>query len=141
MATLLAKKDRSALLEAARNAREQAYAPHSGFKVGAAVLTGTGRVHRGCNVENFSYRLTNCAEQVAITRAVADEGGNSVVILGVAIVASGEAPCSPCGACRQMIFEFGPNAIVLFKTAHSWKECSIRDLLPNAFRFSGKGRP
>jgi cytidine deaminase len=135
MARILSADDRSALLDAARNATEHAYVPHSGFKVGAAVLTGTGCLYTGCNVENFSYRLTTCAEQAAITRAVSEEGGDSLTIRSIAIVASRETPCSPCGACRQMIFEFGSDAVVLFKTIDGWKECSIRDLLPDAFRF------
>jgi len=135
MTQVLSAEDRSALLEAAREASEQAYVPHSGFKVGAAVITGSGRIHKGCNVESFSYRLTTCAEQVAITRAVCEEGGNSLTIRGIAVVASGEVPCSPCGACRQLIFEFGSRAMVLFKTIDGWKECSITELLPNAFLF------
>src|SRR5262245_37718221 len=90
------------LLPAARLAVERAYAPYSRFRVGSAVLTGSGSVYSGCNVENRSYGLTICAERAAVFAAVAAEGpGTSIAAL--AVVCDPERPCSPCGACRQEI--------------------------------------
>lgn len=113
---------------------EHAYAPYSQFKVGAALLTTGGEVFSGCNVENTSYGLTNCAERTAIFTAVA-ERGPKVAIRAIAVVNNKGLPCSPCGACRQVIFEFGPKATVLFQGLKGWKAWPIRDLLPEGFYF------
>lgn len=102
--------DEADLLRRARGARERAYAPYTGFRVGAAVLTDDGRVFEGANVENASSSLTVCAERVALV-AFASSGQRSNVV-AVAVVGDGEDPCPPCGACRQTIFEFGPDAVV-----------------------------
>jgi len=131
---ILPSDERQRLLEAAREAMEHAYAPYSQFKVGAALLTTGGDLFSGCNVENASYGLTNCAERTAIFTAVA-ERGPKVVIRAIAVVNSRGLPCSPCGACRQVIFEFGPNATVLFEGPKGWKACAIQDLLPEGFSF------
>jgi cytidine deaminase len=122
------------LLQAARKAMKHAYAPYSQFKVGAALLTSAGELFSGCNVENTSYGLTNCAERTAIFTAVA-ERGPKVAIRAIAVVNNQGLPCSPCGACRQVIFEFGPKATVLFQGPTGWKACLITDLLPEGFRF------
>ncbi len=107
------------LLEAAESIRSNAYARFSKFKVGAAVLSGSGQIYTGCNVENSSYRLTVCAEQNAIAHGVANEG-DSFSIEAISVTAGANVPCTPCGACRQTIFEFGPNALVRY--LHCWRQ-------------------
>lgn len=125
--------DREALLQAARAAAKKAYAPYSQFHVGAALLTSEGEVFSGCNVENSSYGLTNCAERTAVFAAIA-KLGPGMKIRAIAVVNDAEVACAPCGACRQVIYEFGPEAIILFRGAKDWVECSIVDLLPYGFR-------
>ena len=120
------------LMDAARAVRRRAFAKYSKFRVGAAILTAKGTIYTGCNVENASYGLTNCAERTAIHSAVAQEGPR-MRVLAVA-VADGKGPCSPCGACRQVIYQFGPEATVLFKAATGWKHSHITELLPHGFR-------
>src|SRR5271156_4587535 len=120
---------RKRLLAAARRAMKNAYAPYSKFKVGAALLTTTGEMFVGCNIENASYGMTNCAERTAIFSAVA-ELGPKMKIQAIAVVNNQNAPCSPCGACRQVIFQFGPEAVVFFPGSSGWKEMPIADLLP-----------
>ncbi len=133
----LSAGERRRLMRAARAALRRSYARYSKFRVGAAILTQRGALYSGCNVENASYGLTNCAERTAIHSAVAAEGKGfkGLRVRAVAVVNGQELPCSPCGACRQVIFEFGPEAVVLFKTAAGWKQSSITDLLPYSFRF------
>ena len=127
------QRERDLLIQRARDAVQQAYAPYSHFKVGAALLTTIGEIFNGCNVENASYGLTNCAERTAIFRAVAERGAG-VKIRAIAIVNDQDNPCSPCGACRQVISEFGPEATVIFPSASGWKETPISQLLPEGFR-------
>jgi cytidine deaminase len=129
----LSAADRKRLLLAARKAMKNAYAPYSHFKVGAALLTAKGRLFSGCNVENASYGLTNCAERTAIFAAVA-ESGSGLEIRAIAVANDQEVPCSPCGACRQVIYEFGPEAKVVFQSAKGWRESHIAELLPEGFR-------
>ena len=131
--TNAAEKQRATLLRAARTAMKQAYAPYSNFRVGAAILTNTGKVFSGCNVENASYGMTNCAERTAIFSAVA-ELGPKLEVTAVAVVNDHGVPCSPCGACRQVIYEFGPDAIVFFQGADGDKQAHITELLPEGFR-------
>src|ERR1700676_3355167 len=121
------------LLRAARKAMQHAYAPYSQFKVGAALLTSKGKVFTGCNVENASYGLSNCAERTAIFAAIA-QSGPGLSIRAIAVVNDQGVPCSPCGACRQVIYEFGPEATVFFQSAKGWKESHITELLPEGFR-------
>jgi cytidine deaminase len=121
------------LLQAARKAMKHAYAPYSQFKVGAAMLTSKGKVFSGCNVENASYGLSNCAERTAIFAAIA-ESGPGLDIRAIAVVNDQGVPCSPCGACRQVIYEFGPDATVYFQSSKGWKESHITQLLPEGFR-------
>lgn len=128
--------DEADLLRRARAARQRAYAPYSHFHVGAVVVTAEGEVVEGANVENASYGLTMCAERVAIgTMAAAGLRGP---IVAVAVVGDGEDALMPCGACRQVIFEFGPEAVV-YGSGDGGRpvRSSIRDLLPHAF---GVGR-
>lgn len=125
-------EERNTLLERARAAVQKAYAPYSKFHVGAAILTEAGNVYSGCNVENASYGLTNCAERTAIFSAVAAEGPG-MKLKAIAIWSDPEGPCSPCGACRQVIYEFGPHALVLFHGAEEINEARTSDMLPYGF--------
>ena len=124
---------RDRLIKAAQEAMKNAYAPYSHFKVGAALLTSGGEVITGCNVENASYGVTNCAERTAVFSAVA-QIGPKMEISAIAIVNDHDVPCSPCGACRQVIYEFGPGATVYFLSAKGWTEQPITALLPEGFR-------
>ncbi|HYF79679.1 MAG TPA: cytidine deaminase [Symbiobacteriaceae bacterium] len=122
------------LIEAARRARERAYVPYSRFPVGAALLTEDGTLYEGCNIENASYGLTNCAERTAIFKAVYDGHRRFATI---AVVADTEGPVSPCGACRQVMSEFGPDAkVILTNLKGNVLVTSVRELLPGAFRDS-----
>jgi len=131
----LSASQRTRLLRAARAATRKAYAPYSRFHVGAAILTARGTIFSGCNVENASYGMTNCAERTAIFSAVAAEGPG-LVVRAVAVHTNSDQPCAPCGACRQVIFEFGPQAVVMFSARGGAAELGIRDLLPHGFRLS-----
>jgi cytidine deaminase len=124
---------RTQLVRAARKAMNNAYAPFSHFKVGAAILTSKGDIFAGCNVENSSYGMTNCAERTAIFSAVAAKGPR-LEIVAVAVTNAQGVACSPCGACRQVIYEFGPEAIVFYKGKDGDAESSIAELLPEGFR-------
>ena len=119
------------LRHAARQAQRRAYAPYSRFPVGAAVLARNGQTYTGCNVENASYGLTVCAERNAIFHAVA-AGAKEIDV--IVVVAGKSDPAPPCGACRQVIFEFGPRALVEGVSADGM---SVRwyahKLLPHAF--------
>lgn len=128
-----AEKQRPMLMRSARAAMKKAYAPYSKFHVGAAVLTKNGQVFSGCNVENASYGMTNCAERTAIFSAVAQLGPR-LEVTAVAVANDQGVPCSPCGACRQVIYEFGPDAIVFFHGAEGEKQAHITELLPEGFR-------
>jgi cytidine deaminase len=128
----MAKED-VRLLRAARKVMKHAHAPYSNFRVGAAFLTTKGELFVGCNVENGSYGLTNCAERTAIFSAVA-KLGPKIEIRSIAVVNDQGVPCSPCGACRQVIYEFGPDATVLFQGKKAWKKSHITELLPEGFR-------
>ncbi|MHB0868402.1 MAG: cytidine deaminase [Chloroflexota bacterium] len=119
------------LREAAQAAAERAYAPYSGFKVGAALLTEGGEIFSGCNVENASYSLTICAERNALFRSVA--GGHRRVI-AVAVYTPTVDPTPPCGACRQVLSEFGPEAEVLcFSAEGGVLRARLSELLPHSF--------
>jgi cytidine deaminase len=119
------------LVDAAREVGGRAYAPASGFAVGCAVVTAGGGTYTGCNVENASYGLTICAERAAIAAAVAAEGPGTR-ILTVAVHADSPS-CSPCGACRQVIAELGPDAVVVYRRDGRLVRRTIADLLPDAF--------
>ena len=128
----ISTSQREMLLEMAKAALARAYAPYSKFQVGAAVLTESGATYSGCNVENSSYGLTNCAERTAIFAAVAAEGPG-MRIRALAVWTRPEGPCSPCGACRQVIFELGPEAIVLFQGQDGVQMARASELLPAGF--------
>ena len=118
------------LVEAASLAREKAHAPYSAFAVGAAALDANGDVHVGCNVENASYGLSVCAERNAIAAAVA-AGENR--FQGLAVVTDADPPASPCGACRQVLVEFGDFPVILANPAGERVLTRVSDLLPDAF--------
>ena len=131
---LITAPERDTLLTAARGALSRAYAPYSKFRVGAALLTEQGEIFTGTNVENASYGLTNCAERSAIFTAVQQTKAPRLSIRAIAVTTGDDVPCSPCGACRQVIFEFGANAVVIFKSGEGFEELCISDLLPHSFR-------
>lgn len=119
------------LVQLALEARQHAYAPYSNFKVGAALLTSSGKVFTGCNVENSTYGLTVCAERVALWKAIS-EGGRE--FSAVAVVTESERPASPCGACRQLLWEFGGNLEVILANTRGVRESQrVADLLPHPF--------
>ena len=124
--------DPAELLRQARSRRQRAYAPYSHLRVGAVVVTQDGQMFEGVNVENASFRMTTCAEQAAIA-AMATAGVRSP-IAGIAVVGDGEDPCTPCGACRQMIYEFGPDATV-YASGDGGRPlvAHISELLPHGF--------
>jgi cytidine deaminase len=124
---------REELEQAASKVMKNAHAPYSNFHVGAAILLTNGKIFSGCNVENASYGMTNCAERTAIFSAVA-ELGPKIEIKAVAVTNDHGVACSPCGACRQVIFEFGPDATIYFQAATGPKQAHITELLPEGFR-------
>ena len=118
------------LIQAAIETRKQSYSPYSNFAVGAAVLSNDGYIYGGCNIENASYGLTNCAERTAIFNAVSDGKRN---ISAIAVVADTDRPCSPCGACRQVIGEFKIPCIIMANLKGEYKTVSLEELLPFSF--------
>jgi len=131
--TPISKPQLDRLLRAAHKVMKNAYAPFSHFRVGAAILTAKGDVFLGCNVENSSYGMTNCAERTAIFSAIA-QAGPKLSIRAVAVVNDHGVASSPCGACRQVIYEFGPDAIVVYPISKGLKTSHITELLPEGFR-------
>jgi cytidine deaminase len=131
--TKLSAAVQAKLLQSARKVMKNAHAPYSKFRVGAAVLLSNGKIFSGCNVENASYGMTNCAERTAIFSAVAHLGPK-IEIQAVSVVNDDGVPCSPCGACRQVIYEFGPNATIFFQGKSGPKQAHITELLPEGFR-------
>jgi len=126
---------REALVAQALQAREHAYAPYSGYRVGAALLGRSGRVYTGCNVENAVYPLSICAERAAVVRAVS-EGEREFVAIAVATANGG----TPCGACRQTLREFGEDIVVLIADASgTFRETSVAGLLPDSFSAADLG--
>lgn len=119
-----------ALLKSASLARENAYAPYSKFAVGAAVEAGSGKIYSGCNVENAAYGLTNCAERTAIFNAVSCGESHFVRIL---VLADTAEPIAPCGACRQVMWEFNIREVILCNMAGEYKVFGLTELLPHAF--------
>lgn len=125
------------LIRAAFEVRKNAYAPYSHFRVGAALLTKSGRVFAGCNIENAAFSPTICAERAALAQAVS---AGERAFAAIAIVGSGEGtvntlPTSPCGVCRQALFEFaGPDLrVILARSETDWQEYSLGQLMPLGF--------
>lgn len=123
---------RERLISAAEAAQQRAYAPYSSFFVGAALLAESGAIYSGCNVENASYGLTICAERNAIFAGVAAEGP-AFRIRAIAVSNKACVACSPCGACRQVIHEFGPDALVIFRGKDGYVSAGAGGLLPAGF--------
>src|SRR6185437_3214947 len=136
--TTLTTEQQESLIAAARRASQNAYAPYSHFRVGAAILLDNGQVFAGCNVENVSYGLTNCAERSAIFAAVSAVGA-AVKIRAVAVVNDRNVACSPCGACRQVIAEFGPQADIFYLGPNGMQRSTVRELLPDCFTSDSLG--
>lgn len=126
------------LVAIARGARAHAYAPYSGFAVGAAVLCADGRIFAGCNIENVSLGATVCAERVALFTARA-AGAEQIVALAVA--GPGAQPTPPCGICRQVLAELAPQAVVVMAgESGPWRLSSVAELLPEPFAPAALGR-
>ncbi|MBC7153180.1 MAG: cytidine deaminase [Rhodobacteraceae bacterium] len=136
----VAQDIRPDLIGAARAVRENAHAPYSGFRVGAAILAGSGAIYRGCNVENAAYPEGTCAEAGALAAMVA---AGERVIAAVAVIADSPDPVPPCGGCRQKLAEFagGDVPVTLATTAGASRVVLLGDLLPGAFRSLHLGRP
>lgn len=121
------------LIEEAKKARNNAYAPYSNFKVGASLLTKRGRIYSGANVENASYGLTVCAERIAVFKAVTDGERDFIAI---AVVADTEDLTPPCGACLQVLLEFSPDMkVILSNLKGDRKTFSLKELIPHPFKF------
>ena len=118
------------LMNCAIKARENAYSPYSHFAVGAALLCEDGTLFEGCNIENASYGLTNCAERTAIFKAVSE---GHIKFKALAVVADTEGPCAPCGACRQVMAEFKIPLIIMGNLMGNIKIVTIEELLPFSF--------
>ena len=122
--------DHDELIARAREVMERAYAPYSGFRVGAALLGEDGSLHTGCNVENASYGLTICAERAAVAAAVA-QGVRR--FRAAAIATSGQKPVAPCGACRQVLSEFAPHMTIVSVAGSGLEQWTLDELLPEPF--------
>ncbi|MCI1856563.1 MAG: cytidine deaminase [Sporolactobacillus sp.] len=124
--------DDKQLISAARQALEGAYAPYSRFRVGAAVLTGSGKVFTGCNIENAAYSLSNCAERTALFKAFSE---NERDFTALAVIAETGRPVPPCGACRQVMSELCPAnmRVILTNVAGDVQITTVAALLPGAF--------
>ncbi len=123
--------DYTELIRAAQTGQERAYAPYSRFAVGAAVLTASGHIFPGCNIENAAYPVTMCAERVALFSAYA---AGEREIVAIAVITATDAVASPCGACRQVILELAPRSIVLLLNTRGDQQITTpQELLPAAF--------
>ncbi len=125
------------LIEAALAARGSAYAPYSGYQVGAALLTGSGRIYRGCNIENASFGATNCAERTAFFKAVS-EGEENFLAIAISGGLQDKLPMEyayPCGICRQVMKEFAGDdfQIIIAKGVNEYKVYTLADMLPFGF--------
>ena len=120
------------LIQAAAEARKQAYAPYSDFKVGAALLTANEKVYLGCNMENAAYSPSLCAERAAFAAAI---GAGEREFVAIAIIAEGKDYCVPCGVCRQVMLEFCKEdfLVIAAKTEGDYKKFSLKELIPHGF--------
>jgi cytidine deaminase len=125
------KEEFKKLIKEAEKARKRAYTPYSKFKVGAAVLSSDGKIFSGCNIENASFGMSVCAERVAIFKAISE---GSTKFKAIAVIGDTDKPCSPCGACRQVISEFGEEILLIMANLKGdVKIKKIGELLPEAF--------
>ncbi len=130
----LSEEQIASLRTQAADAAKNAYAPYSHFRVGASVLLEDGSIFTGCNVENASYRLTNCAEETAIGNAI-NTAGPAIRLRAVAIANLNDAASSPCGGCRQLLLEFGsPTTWVFFPDVDGPADSSLIGLVPYGFK-------
>ena len=130
--------DKSELVKTALEARKMAYTPYSGFQVGAALLTKSGKVYTGCNIENAAYTPSNCAERTAFFKAVSEGEKDfvSIAIVGGNQKATELEYCAPCGVCRQVMMEFcNPDTfeIILGKTKEEYQVFTLKELFPMGF--------
>lgn len=126
--------DENLLFNEALIARENSYSPYSKFKVGACALLKNGKIYRGCNIENSSYGLSNCAERTTLFKLYSD-GYNKDDVVAFAVIGSTEGPISPCGACRQLMSELLDLdcPVYLFNLDHKLKKTTVSELLPYSF--------
>ena len=133
--------DGKALLEEAREARKNAYAPYSGFAVGAALLTKDGKVFRGCNIESSVFSPSLCAERVALAKAISEgeKGFAAIAIVGGPACVEPHSPCFPCGVCRQVLSEHvdGSAFCVVVEEEGEARSYTLSELLPKTFVFEG----
>ncbi|MBY0292626.1 MAG: cytidine deaminase [Alphaproteobacteria bacterium] len=130
---MISKDLQDKLIELAKEAQEKAYVPYSKFPVGAALVTEDGDIYTGCNIENISFGLSNCGERTAIFKMMSEKGQKGR-IKAIAITTKADIPCSPCGACRQVIQEFSsPETVVIYKSKEGYVAIQMRQLLPGAF--------
>lgn len=121
------------LIQLAQEAQNSAYIPYSKFAVGAALMTEDGDIFTGCNVENISYGLSICAERTAIVKMISEKGPQTK-IKAIVCTTKADIPCSPCGACRQVIQEFiRPEGTVIYKGEHDFVSVPASHILPGAF--------
>ena len=124
------RKQIALIINKARDARKFAQSRYSGFSVGAALLTTDDKIFTGCNVESTSYGLTICAERVALVKALSEGNSN---FKAIAVVGPGDEICPPCGACRQMLHDYGPEIDVILTEKNQYKIIPLKELLPLAF--------
>lgn len=133
MTNFLSKELKEELMEKAVEMTAKSYAPYSKYQVGAALLTEEGNIFTGCNVENISYGLCNCAERTAVFKAVSEEG-SKMRIRALALANHMGSECTPCGACRQVMAEFGEKTTILYKSSSGMTETPLYQLLPGVFK-------
>ncbi len=133
MTNFLSKELKEELMEKAVEMTAKSYAPYSKYQVGAALLTEEGNIFTGCNVENISYGLCNCAERTAVFKAVSEEG-SKMRIRALALANHMGSECTPCGACRQVMAEFGEKTTILYKSSSGVTETPLYQLLPGVFK-------
>jgi cytidine deaminase len=126
----MAPAETDRLISSAKEATKRAITLHSGFKVGAALLTHDGRIFTGCNIENPSLMLSVCAERVALLKALSE---GAAAFKAMAIVSDPDRYCFPCGACRQLLMEFAPGIVVYLSSTEGVRKYSIEELLPHPF--------
>lgn len=135
---MLAEKEIQELISRALEARKNAYAPYSDFRVGAALLSDSGEIYTGCNIENSAYTPTNCAERTAFFKAVSEgvRSFRAICIAGGPGEREPEEPCPPCGVCRQVMLEFcGPEfEIILAVNGQQYEVYTLDRLAPMGFR-------
>jgi len=130
---MISKDVQEKLIQLAKEAQEKSYTPYSQFPVGAALITEDGDIFTGANIENISYGLSNCGERTAIFKMMSEKGPKAK-IKAIAVTTKADIPCSPCGACRQVIQEFStPDAVVIYKGQNGYTVVTMDQILPGAF--------